>query len=178
MKWIREALRYMVHDRNYFRMMQRASGRRFFWVAGHPIRLGVPSLDSMQKVNDIFSKVVDQMRQDGRLPADKSSSIVPVLDISFVTQRARSFGLLSRDKQTATPLLRIDGFGNRVGGHYCEGINDVASLLPKGTFKFAPPIHEIGLRCLKRVGLGLPDPREKADFSKTPNTGCEDLIDE
>lgn len=162
MKWIRETLRHMVHERNYFRMMQHATGRRFFWVAGHPVRFGIPSLDSMQKVNDIFSKVVDQMRQDGRLPNDKSASIVPVLDIAFGSQRMSPLGFF--DKQMVK--------------RYCEGIDDKAALLPKGAFKFIPPIHEIGLRCLNRVGLGLPDPREKTDFPKTPNACYGGLKDE
>ncbi len=178
MKWVREALRRMVHERNYFRMMQMGDGRRFFWVAGHPLQLGVPTLGAMQKVNEIFSKVVDRMRQDGQLPDDKSREEVPILDISFIAQRARRYGLINQSRQGPTPMFPVDQSGNRLAEHYSEKVNDIASLFPEGTFKFIPPIHEIGLRCLKRVGLGLPDPREKTDFPKTPNACYGSLKDE
>jgi hypothetical protein len=178
MKWIREVLRHMVHERNYFSMSQMATGRRFFWVAGHLIRIGVPTMGTMQKVNEIFSNVVDRMRQEGYMLTDKHSTEVPVLDISFVAQRAQRYGLVNPKRQVPTAVFGADRSGKRMAEHYSEKISDIASLFPEGTFKFVPPIHEIGLRCLTRVGLGLPDPREKTDFPKTPNACYGGLKDE
>lgn len=178
MKYIREILRHMVHDRNYYCVMQMSTGRRFFWVAGQPISLGVPTLGAMQKVNEIFSNVVDRMRQEGYMHTDRHSPGVPVLDISFVAQRAQRYGLVNPKRQVPTPVFGADRSGKRMAEHYSEKISDIATLFPEGTFKFVPPIHEIGLRCLNRVGLGLPDPREKTDFPKTPNACYGGLIDE